>query len=80
MSLIQLRLAAGNLDRAQLAQINGWLGVSGADVTPGGNSREPDTQIAAGFDDRTDHSQVGVAATRNPATGGPAAAHAVGAC
>ena len=28
VSLIQLRYAAGNLDRAQLAQINGWLGVS----------------------------------------------------
>src|SRR6202030_4737325 len=27
VSLIQLRLAAGNLDREQLAQINGWLGV-----------------------------------------------------
>ncbi|HEY0342437.1 MAG TPA: TolC family outer membrane protein, partial [Steroidobacteraceae bacterium] len=27
VSLVQLRLAAGNLDRAQLAQINGWLGV-----------------------------------------------------
>ncbi|HKB49160.1 MAG TPA: TolC family protein, partial [Ktedonobacterales bacterium] len=28
VSVIQLRLAAGNLDRAQLAQINGWLAVS----------------------------------------------------
>jgi outer membrane protein len=27
VSIVQLRLAAGNLDRAQLAQINGWLGV-----------------------------------------------------
>jgi outer membrane protein len=28
VSVVQLRLAAGNLDRAQLAQINGWLAVS----------------------------------------------------
>jgi outer membrane protein len=28
VSVIQLRLAAGNLDRAQLAQINGWLAVT----------------------------------------------------
>jgi outer membrane protein len=28
VSVIQLRLAAGNLDRAQLAQINGWLAIS----------------------------------------------------
>lgn len=27
VSIIQLRFAAGNLDRAQLTQINGWLGV-----------------------------------------------------
>jgi outer membrane protein len=27
VSLVQLRLAAGNLDRTQLTQINGWLGV-----------------------------------------------------
>ncbi len=28
VSLIQLKLAAGNLDRTELQQINGWLGVS----------------------------------------------------
>jgi outer membrane protein len=28
VSIIQLRLAAGNLDRLQLEQINGWLGVT----------------------------------------------------
>lgn len=28
VSIIQLRLAAGNLDRPQLEQINGWLGVA----------------------------------------------------
>jgi hypothetical protein len=27
VSILQLRLAAGNLDRAQLAEINGWLTV-----------------------------------------------------
>ena len=34
VSLIQLRLAAGNLDHAQLAQINGWLGVSAPTSPP----------------------------------------------
>jgi outer membrane protein len=34
VSLIQLRLAAGNLDRPQLAQINGWLGVSAPTSPP----------------------------------------------
>ena len=34
VSIIQLRLAAGNLDRAQLAQINGWLGVSAPTSPP----------------------------------------------
>jgi outer membrane protein len=34
VSLIQLRLAAGNLDRAQLVQINGWLGVSAPTSPP----------------------------------------------
>ena len=28
MSVLQLRLAAGNLDRAQLIEINNWLTVS----------------------------------------------------
>ena len=35
VSLIQLRLAAGNLDRVQLAQINGWLAVTASDLAPG---------------------------------------------
>jgi outer membrane protein len=34
VSIIQLRLAAGNLDRMQLAQINGWLGVSAPTSPP----------------------------------------------
>ena len=38
MSVLQLRLAAGNLDRAQLADINNWLTVaaptSPAEATP----------------------------------------------
>ena len=34
VSIIQLRLAAGNLDRAQLEQINGWLSVSAATSPP----------------------------------------------
>jgi outer membrane protein len=34
VSIIQLRLAAGNLDRAQLAQINGWLGVQAPTSPP----------------------------------------------
>jgi outer membrane protein len=34
VSIIQLRLAAGNLDRAQLEQINGWLNVSAATSPP----------------------------------------------
>lgn len=33
-SIIQLRLAAGNLDRAQLVQINGWLGLSAPTSPP----------------------------------------------
>src|SRR5580704_11177269 len=34
VSLVQLRLAAGNLDRVQLAQINGWLGVQAPTSPP----------------------------------------------
>jgi outer membrane protein len=34
VSIIQLRLAAGNLDRAQLEQINTWLSVSAATSPP----------------------------------------------
>jgi outer membrane protein len=34
VSIIQLRLAAGNLDRAQLEQINSWLSVSAATSPP----------------------------------------------
>ncbi len=34
VSLIQLRFAAGNLDREQLAQINGWLGVAAPTSPP----------------------------------------------
>jgi outer membrane protein len=34
ISIIQLRLAAGNLDRAQLQQINGWLGLSAPTSPP----------------------------------------------
>ena len=34
VSIIQLRLAAGNLDRAQLDQINGWLSVPAATSPP----------------------------------------------
>jgi outer membrane protein len=34
VSIIQLRLAAGNLDRVQLAQINGWLGVQAPTSPP----------------------------------------------
>jgi outer membrane protein len=34
VSLVQLRLAAGNLDRAQLAEINGWLGVQAPTSPP----------------------------------------------
>jgi outer membrane protein len=34
VSIIQLRLAAGNLDRAQLTQINGWLGVQAPTSPP----------------------------------------------
>jgi hypothetical protein len=32
--MIQLRLAAGNLDRAQLVQINSWLSVAAATAAP----------------------------------------------
>jgi hypothetical protein len=34
VSIIQLREAAGNLDRAQLAEINGWLSVSAPTSPP----------------------------------------------
>jgi outer membrane protein len=34
VSIVQLRLAAGNLDRAQLVQINGWLGLSAPTSPP----------------------------------------------
>jgi hypothetical protein len=34
VSLVQLRLAAGNLDRVQLAQINGWLSVAASTSPP----------------------------------------------
>ena len=70
MSLIQLRLAAGNLDRAQLAQINGWLGVSAPTSPPVETPESLTPQVAAGFDDRTDYPKVGVAAARNPAAAG----------
>ena len=39
ISIIQLRLAAGNLDRPQLEQINGWLGVA-APTSPRGETPE----------------------------------------
>ena len=39
ISIVQLRLAAGNLDRPQLEQINGWLGVS-APTSPRGETPE----------------------------------------
>jgi len=41
ISIIQLRLAAGNLDRAQLEQINAWLSVSAPTSPPGGQLRHP---------------------------------------
>jgi outer membrane protein len=34
VSIIQLRQAAGNLDRAQLAEINGWLSASAPTSPP----------------------------------------------
>lgn len=34
VSMLQLRLAAGNLDRAQLVQINSWLGVAAPTSSP----------------------------------------------
>jgi outer membrane protein len=52
VSIIQLRLAAGNLDRPQLEQINGWLGVT-APTSPRGETPEsltpklPPTTITA---------------------------------
>ena len=39
VSIVQLRLAAGNLDRPQLEQINGWLGVN-APTSPRGETPE----------------------------------------
>lgn len=39
ISIVQLRLAAGNLDRPQLEQINGWLGVA-APTSPRGETPE----------------------------------------
>jgi len=57
VSLVQLRLAAGNLDRAQLAQINGWLGVSAPTSPPVETPESLTTEVAAGFDDRADYSK-----------------------